>query len=429
MRKREQSDTLFRDAQKIIPGGVNSPVRAFRAVGGDPLFLVRGEGAQVWDADGNAYVDFCGSWGPLILGHAHPAVVSAAAEALKNGLSFGACTPGELKLAKLLTQLIPQMEMVRLVTSGTEATMTAVRLARAHTKRNKIIKCAGCYHGHADAFLIAAGSGLLTQGVPSSAGVTESVAADTLIVPFNDIESLKAVYANYPNEIAAMIIEPVPGNMGLVMPDEGYLQAVCELAETHGALTIFDEVINGFRLAPTAYANTVGLSPDLITLGKIIGGGMPVGALGGRRELMEQLAPLGPVYQAGTLSGNPVATAAGATTLQLLADTNPYPELARKGRALADEINAIFKSTGIPGHCASAGALFTIFFTETPSPLRNLEMVSTCDTSRFARYFQGMIQRGFYLPPAQFEAAFLSTTHTDAHLNAFLAAFRNAIVL
>lgn len=424
MKSVTQSEAWFEKAQKIIPGGVNSPVRACHSVGTNPRFMVSGKGAIIQDVDGNEYIDFCGSWGPLILGHARPEIVSAVQNAAASGLSFGACTPSEVKIAELLCRLIPSMEMVRLVTSGTEATMTALRLARAFTHRNKIIKFEGCYHGHSDAFLIAAGSGLLTHGIPSSAGVTEAVANDTLVVPYNDLDALRKMFESHPDQIAAVIIEPVAGNMGLVMPKKGYLETVCELAATYGALTIFDEVINGFRFAPTTYAEINNLKPDLTTLGKIIGGGLPIGAIGGRRDILSMLAPLGPVYQAGTLSGNPVATAAGIATLTLLENENPYPELTRKTEKLANEINAAFKESGIPGHCAHAGALFTIFFTNTPAPLKNLTEVKTCDTARFGLFFRTMLEAGFYFPPAQFETAFVSAAHTDTHFENFLTTFR-----
>ncbi len=423
-----QSENLFNLAQKHIPGGVNSPVRAFKHVGGIPRYIVRGEGAYIYDVDGNRYVDFCGSWGPMILGHAYPNVIRATQNAVVNGLSFGACTPAEVTMANLLCELVPSMESVRLVTSGTEATMTAIRLARAFTKRAKIIKFEGCYHGHSDAFLIAAGSGLLTGGLAASDGVTDGVAQDTLVAKYNDLDAIQKVFDANPNQVAAIILEPVPGNMGLVLPEEGFLKKVITLAHEQGALVIFDEVINGFRFGATTYAETIGVRPDLTTLGKIIGGGLPIGAVGGRTDIMQQLSPVGPVYQAGTLSGNPVALAAGIATLEALRDLNPYEALTNKARYISERINAMFQSKNLAGHCAYAGALFTIFFTDKPAPLRNLDDVKTCDTSRFAHFFQKMLAQGFYLSPAQFEACFLSMAHTDEDIEAFLTAVENALV-
>lgn len=416
-----ESEKLFRRGSQKIPGGVNSPVRAFRNVGGTPIFIVRGEGAFIWDADGNRYLDFCGSWGPLLLGHAHPEIISAVQRAVKNGLSFGACTPGEVEMAERLCRRVPSMEKVRLVTSGTEATMTAVRLARAFTRRDKIIKFEGCYHGHSDAFLIAAGSGLLTHGIASSAGVTEGVARDTIVVPYNDLEALQSAFRENKDQIAAVIVEPVPGNMGIVLPLPGFLEGICDLARSAGTLTIFDEVINGFRFAPTTYAETIGLTPDLTTLGKIIGGGMPIGAVGGRADIMSQLAPEGAVYQAGTLSGNPVAVAAGIAALELI-ETLDYVPLVQNAARIAEKLNQSFQRHGVLGHCAHAGALFTPFFTSHPAPMISLSQVKTCDTQLFARFFHGMLEQGFYLSPAQFEASFLSAAHTPEQIQSFLAA-------
>lgn len=423
-----ESQKLFDSAQNYIPGGVNSPVRAFRHVGGTPRYIVKGEGAYIEDADGNRYLDFCGSWGPMILGHAHPDVVAAVQQAATQSLSFGACTPAEVTMAKLLSRLVPAMEQVRLVTSGTEATMTALRLARAFTHHDKVIKFEGCYHGHADPFLIAAGSGLLTGGIPDSSGVTAGVAADTLVARYNDLDSVRTCMEAYPNQIACIIVEPVPGNMGVVLPEPDFLKALCQLAHDNGALIIFDEVINAFRFAPTAYSETQGLRPDLITLGKIIGGGLPIGAVGGRAEIMQQLAPVGPVYQAGTLSGNPVALAAGITTLRLIESLNPFPLLHAKTQRISDAINALFIQKNLSGHCAHAGALFTIFFTDHQPPLRNLSDIKTCDTQRFATFFNNMLERGFYLSPSQFEACFVSLAHSDSDIDAFLVAVEESLV-
>ena len=418
----DKSGELFERACRVIPGGVNSPVRAFRAVGGAPVFMVRGHGARLTTADGAELVDFCGSWGPLILGHAHTEVVEAAARALADGSTFGASTPGEVELAETLCRMAP-LEMVRLVSSGTEAVMTALRLARGFTGRTKILKFDGGYHGHGDALLVAAGSGLLTHGIADSAGVTPGAAADTLSVPYNDLEAARAAVGRHAHELAAIIVEPVAGNMGLVPPALGFLSGLRRLADETGALLIFDEVITGFRFGPSTYGRICGVKPDLVTLGKNIGGGLPLAAVGGRAEIMRRLAPLGPVYQAGTLSGNPVAVAAGLATLRVLERTPPYAGLERLGRLLADGLAAAAAEAGVPFHGASIGGVFTLFF--RAGPVRNLAEAKAADTRAYAVFFRGMLERGFYLPPSQFEAAFLSAAHTEADVAAFLAAARS----
>ncbi len=412
-----RSEELFSRASKLIPGGVNSPVRAFKSVGGNPLYFERGSGSLIYDCDGREYIDFCGSWGPLILGHARQEVVEAVQEAAENGLSFGTCNPLELEMAELVHSMIPFIEMMRMTSSGTEAVMTALRLARGFTGRPKIIKFDGCYHGHSDSMLVNAGSGLLTGGIPSSAGVTPDTASNTLTARYNDIGTVKALIEANPGAVAAVIVEPVAGNMGLIEPLPGFLQDLRCLCSDNGVLLIADEVITGFRFHPGAYCSLEEIRPDLITLGKIIGGGMPAAALGGRRDIMEKLAPCGPVYQAGTLSGNPVSLAAGIATLKLLAEENPYPRLEAHGKYIADEIN---------GHCSSfctcnyLGGVFTIFFTPSRE-IRNLQDVKHSDTSKYAEFFRSMLNEGFYLPPAQFEAAFVSAAHSEREIEFFVS--------
>ncbi len=412
--------TLFERACRVIPGGVNSPVRAFGAVGGDPLFIRRGQGSRLFSADGCEFVDFCGSWGPLILGHAHPAVVEAVQRAAADGTSFGACTEREVELAELLCARIPYLERVRLVSSGTEACMTAIRLARGFTRRNKILKFDGCYHGHADALLVSAGSGLLTGGMASSAGIPPGVVTDTLVVPYNDLAAVGTVMADWGGEVAAIIVEPVAANMGLVLPEPGFLEGLRRVTAERGALLIFDEVISGFRFGPTSYGALCGVTPDLTCLGKIIGGGMPIGAVGGRADVMKQLAPEGTVYQAGTLSGNPVAVAAGLATLTMLARENPYPALERLGRLLQEGIARCLVPGVLSAHCVRRGGVFTLFFGDPP--LRILADVKRCDTRAYASFFHGMLQRGIYLPSSQFEVCFLSAAHTEADVDRFLSA-------
>ncbi|QBG48876.1 glutamate-1-semialdehyde-2,1-aminomutase [Verrucomicrobia bacterium S94] len=412
----------FERAQKVIPGGVNSPVRAFNGVGGTPVYFKSGKGAYVQTEDGTELIDFCGSWGPLILGHARDEVVDAVAKTAENGLTFGANTAKEAEFAELITSLIPEMDMVRLVSSGTEAVMSAIRLARGYTGRRKIIKFDGCYHGHSDYLLVAAGSGLLTGGTSSSAGVSPAATEEVYVVPYNDLAKVQEVLKADGENIAAVIVEPIAGNMGLVEPEPGFLEGLREATAAYGTLLIFDEVINGFRLAPTTFGHTIGIKPDLTTLGKIIGGGMPIGALGGSTKIMSSLAPLGPVYQAGTLSGNPVAVAAGMKTLELLRDENPYPEMERLGRKLADGINRIAAEKGLDLHCAQRGGMFTPFFRK--KAVRNLDDSKACDQKAHAAYFHHMLDHGFYTPPSGFEVAFVSAAHTEMHIDAFLEAFK-----
>jgi glutamate-1-semialdehyde 2,1-aminomutase len=405
----------------VIPGGVNSPVRAFNAVGGDPVYVVSGRGARMRTADGAELLDFCGSWGPLILGHARPEVVEAIAQAAADGTSFGINTPREVEFAELLCRLAPSLEMVRLTSSGTEAAMTAVRLARGFTGRRKIIKFDGCYHGHADCLLVAAGSGLLTGGRSSSAGVSDAAAAEMLIPAYNDLAAVEELVRVQGDDIAAIIVEPIAANMGLVPPAPGFLEGLRAAADRCGALLIFDEVITGFRLGPTTYGALCGVTPDLTCLGKIVGGGMPIGALGGRAKVMRKLAPLGPVYQAGTLSGNPVAVAAGLATLRLLESENPYGRMAARCAKLVDGLTAMARAVNLPLQAVRLGSLFTPFFVGG-GRVRNLADVKRCDAAAYARFFHGMLDRGVYLPPSQFEVAFVSAAHTDADVDAFLSA-------
>lgn len=404
------SARLFSRACRVIPGGVNSPVRAFGAVGGTPVFIRCGKGSRLYSADGWEFTDFCGSWGAMILGHAHPAVVDAVQRAVVDGTSFGACTEREVELAEWLCARIPYVEQVRLVNSGTEACMTAIRLARGFTNRKKILKFDGCYHGHADSLLVSGGSGLLTTGTITSAGVPDGVAGDTLAVPYNDLDTVKQVMSEHGRNVAAIIVEPVACNMGLVPPRTGFLEGLRRVANDTGALLIFDEVITGFRLGPTTYGALYGITPDLTCLGKIIGGGMPLAAIGGRAEVMQRLAPLGKVYQAGTLSGNPVAVAAGLATLKTLVREDPYPMIERLGRQLTEGIARRTSSHGFQLHCVRLGGMFTIFFSEPP--IRNFEDAKRCDTRAYARFFHAMLKRGIYLPPSQFETCFISGAHT-----------------
>jgi glutamate-1-semialdehyde 2,1-aminomutase len=411
---------LFERAQRVIPGGVNSPVRAFGSVGGDPVYVVRGDGARITTADGRELTDYCGSWGPLILGHARAEVVDAVRSAAEAGTSFGINTPREVEFAEKLCAAVPGMDMVRAVNSGTEAVMTALRLARGFTGRRRIVKFDGGYHGHSDTVLVAAGSGLLAGGSSSSAGVSPEVAAEVFVPPYNDADAVQRIVASHGDELAAIIVEPVAGNMGIVPPRPGFLAALRSEADRCGAVLIFDEVITGFRLAPTTYAALCGVTPDLICLGKIIGGGMPIGAVGGRAEIMECLAPLGPVYQAGTLSGNPVAVAAGLATLQILEHEAPYQRLAEFGKALADGVNAAACAADVPMHCAQLGGMFTPFF--RAEPVENVTDARDCDAQAHARFFHAMLTRGIYLPPSQFEVAFISAAHTEADIRDFVAA-------
>ncbi|MEW5942948.1 MAG: glutamate-1-semialdehyde 2,1-aminomutase [Pseudomonadota bacterium] len=417
-----RNQQLFEQSQKVIPGGVNSPVRAFKSVGGAPLFFKRGEGARVWDEDDNVYIDYVGSWGPLILGHAHPEVVAAVQKTAARGLSFGAPTALELEMADLLCKLLPGMEQVRLVSSGTEATMSAIRLARGFTGRSKFIKFEGCYHGHADALLVKAGSGALTFGQPSSAGVPAEVAAHTLTLDYNNTAALEQVFAEMGNEIAAVIVEPVAGNMNLVAPRQGFLQALRVLCTKHGSVLIFDEVMTGFRVGPQCAQGLYGITPDLTTLGKVIGGGMPVGAFGGRRDIMEKLAPLGPVYQAGTLSGNPVAVAAGLATLKLLQAEGFHEKLGAATRRLTDGLAAAAKEAGIDFSAQAVGGMFGLYFRKTPP--QSYAEVMECDKEAFNRFFHAMLHEGVYLAPSAFEAGFVSAAHGAAEIDKTLEAAR-----
>lgn len=419
------SESLFEAAQRVIPGGVNSPVRAFRGVGGSPFFVARAEGARITDEDGRAYVDFLGSWGPLILGHAPPAVVEALTETARKGTSYGAPTAQEVEMAERITRAVPSMEMVRLVSSGTEAAMSAIRLARGATGRDVIIKFDGCYHGHADSLLVKAGSGGATFGIPDSAGVPAALAALTLALPFNDLEAVSRAFETRRGEVAAVLVEPVAGNMGVVPPAPGFLAGLRDLCTRHGALLVFDEVITGFRVAYGGAQALYAVRPDLTCLGKIIGGGLPVGAYGGPRELMSKVAPLGPVYQAGTLSGNPLAVAAGLATLRALEDPAIYERLERLGARFAHGISEAAASAGIPVTVNRVGSMLTTFFTE--GPVTDYASAKRADTARYARFFHGMLDRGVFLAPSQFEAAFVSVAHTEQDLDLAARACRDTM--
>jgi glutamate-1-semialdehyde 2,1-aminomutase len=410
------STELLGAASRVIPGGVNSPVRAFRGVGGEPFFVARGEGARLWDVDGRSYVDFVGSWGPLILGHAAPAVVDALAEVARRGTSYGAPTAAEVDLAEAITAAYPSMEMVRLVSSGTEAAMSAIRLARGATGRDVIVKFDGGYHGHADSLLVRAGSGGATFGVPDSAGVPAALAALTLTVPYNDLDAVRDLFRARGKDIAAIIVEPVAGNMGVVPPVPGFLGGLRELTAAHGALLIFDEVITGFRVAYGGAQELYGVRADLTCLGKIIGGGLPVGAYGGRRDLMEKIAPLGPVYQAGTLSGNPLAVAAGLTTLKALRDRDVYARLDALGARLERGLRTAAEKAGVPATVNRVGSMLTAFF--CAGPVTDYTTARQADRERYARYFHAMLERGMYFAPSQFEAAFVSLAHGEADIDA-----------
>lgn len=419
------NQALFDRAQRHIPGGVNSPVRAFGSVGGTPRFFVRGSGAYVWDADGKRYIDYVGSWGPLILGHAHPDVIDAVKRAADNGLSFGAPTEQEIDLADLLCEMLPSVEKVRLVSSGTEATMSAIRLARGFTGRDKIIKFEGCYHGHADSLLVKAGSGLLTFGNPSSAGVPAAVAADTIVLQYNDPQQLADTFASIGSQIAAIIVEPVAGNMNLVKPTPEFLQAMRSLCDQHGALLIFDEVMTGFRVGLGCAQGLFGIRPDLTTLGKTVGGGMPLAAFGGRADVMDKIAPLGPVYQAGTLSGNPVAVAAGLATLKLLRQPGFYEKLGAATSNMLDGLCQAAAATGQTFSAQSVGGMFGIYFA-AHCPQTFTEVMA-CDKERFNRFFHGMLDEGVYLAPSAFEAGFVSAAHSDEDIAATIAAARKVM--
>jgi len=410
-----QSEELFARAQRLIPGGVNSPVRAFKAVGGTPLFIRKAEGARVWDADGRGFIDYLGSWGPLILGHAHPSVVEAIGQAAAKGTSYGAPCAAEVELADRVTRLVPSIQKVRFVSSGTEATMSALRLARGFTGRRKVLKFEGCYHGHGDAFLVAAGSGVATLGIPGSPGVPEGTVADTLVAPYNDLGAVERVIDEHGSDLAAIFVEPVAGNMGCVPPRDGYLQGLRDLATRAGALLVFDEVITGFRLSTGGAQVLYGIKPDLTCLGKIIGGGLPVGAYGGRADIMEHVAPSGPVYQAGTLSGNPLAMAAGITTLDMLQRAGTYKRLDTLAARLHAGLLGAREEADVKVTINRVGSMITLFF--TPGPVVDYATAKKSDTALFARFFHGLLARGVYFPPAQFEAAFVSLAHTEGDID------------
>lgn len=419
------SHSIFERACAVIPGGVNSPVRACRSVGAEPLFVARGAGGYVYDADGNEYVDLIGSWGPLIVGHAHPEVLAAMERTMRQGTTFGAPTELEVTFAETLRALVPSMEKVRAVSSGTECTMSALRLARGYTGRAKIIKADGGYHGHADCLLVAAGSGAATLGIPGSAGVPAGAAADTIVVPYNDLAAVERAFAEHLQDIAAVIIEPVAGNMGLVEPAAGYLQGLRELTARHGALLIFDEVMTGLRVALGGAQARYGIRPDLTCMGKIIGGGMPAAAFGGRADIMDQLAPLGPVYQAGTLSGNPLAMAAGLATMEILRRPGTYERLEALSARLADGLAAAAAAKGRPAFLGRVGSMLTLFF--TAGPVTDYASAKTSDTAAFAQFYRGMRERGVFLPPSQFEAMFVSLAHSEADLDRVIAAAHAAM--
>ncbi|MBF0158210.1 MAG: glutamate-1-semialdehyde 2,1-aminomutase [Magnetococcales bacterium] len=416
-----RSEVLFDRAQQIIPGGVNSPVRAFKAVGGIPPFIAEASGAWLVDADGRRYIDYVASWGPMIAGHAHPQVVAAIARAAERGTSFGAPTEAEVVLAERIVELLPSIEMVRLVNSGTEATMSALRLARAATRRALIVKFRGCYHGHGDSLLVEAGSGAATLGVPSSPGVTAATAQDTLTLPYNDLAAVQQLFDQRPGQVAAIIVEPVAGNMGCVLPQPGFLSGLRQLCSQDGALLIFDEVMTGFRVALTGAQGLYGITPDLTTLGKVIGGGLPMAAYGGRRDLMQQMAPVGPVYQAGTLSGNPLATAAGLAMLDIITATGFFDRLTATTRQLVDGIGAVLRQHGIAHVAYSEGSMFGLFFTDRAA-VTNMDEAAACDGERFNRWFHAMLEQGIYLAPSRFEAGFVSSCHDAAIIETTIAA-------
>ncbi len=425
------SESLFEEAQRYIPGGVNSPVRAFRAVGGAPRFITRASGSKIYDVDGREYIDYVASWGPMILGHAHPQVVQAVQQAAERGTSYGAPTEGEVTLARMICEAFPSIALVRLVSSGTEAAMSAIRVARGYTKRELIVKFDGCYHGHTDGLLVRAGSGATTLGIPNSGGVPASYTQQTLSLPFNDLVAARQVFDSYAGRIAAVVLEPIPGNMGVVLPAPGFLQGLRDLTAQDGALLVFDEVITGFRVLYGGAQHLYGVTPDLTILGKIIGGGLPVGAFGGRHDIMEQIAPLGPVYQAGTLSGNPLAVTAGIETLRLLRQPGLYERLEAKARQLCDGLLDGAKRAGVPVYGTRVGSMFCTFFTE--QSVTDYASACVSDTERFRRYFHALLDAGVYVAPSQFEAGFLSTAHTEgdvertieASFQAFQAAARS----
>jgi len=416
----QSSSEFFSAACNLIPGGVNSPVRAYKSVGIEPRFVDRAKGSHLWDIDGREYVDFVQSWGPMILGHGYEPVLDAVREQLERGTSFGAPTCVEVAAAEAVINAVPSIEMVRFVSSGTEATMSAIRLARGYTGRDKFIKFDGNYHGHSDALLVAAGSGLLTLGIPSTPGVTKGAAGDTIVLPYNDVDAVREALEAEGEQVAAIILEPIAGNMGVVPPKPGFLQGLRDLCDQYGVVLIFDEVISGFRVALGGAQEIYGVTPDLTTLGKIIGGGFPVGAFGGKAEIMEQLAPTGPVYQAGTLSGNPVAMVAGLATIEALSKPGVYDELDRKGKKLADGLCRAAGNSAIHTHCNRVGSMSTMFFTHLE--VSNWSTASTSDTERYAKYFRGMLDKGFWLAPSQYEACFVSLAHTDEEIDRFVEA-------
>ena len=420
-----KSAALFAQAQQLIPGGVNSPVRAYRSVDLEPPFIQRAEGSKVYDVDGNAFIDYVGSWGPMILGHAHPQVVAAVQEAASLGCSFGAPTELEVQLAQRIVDAFPAMEMVRMVNSGTEATMSAIRLARGYTGRDRIIKFAGCYHGHGDSLLVKAGSGAMTFGVPDSPGVPADLAQHTLTLPFNDLEAVRQTLEQHAGQIACVILEPAVGNMGLVKPDDGFLEGLRQVTREHDTLLIFDEVMTGFRVDYGGMQTLYNIDPDLTTLGKVIGGGLPVGAYGGKREILEHMSPVGPIYQAGTLSGNPLAMTAGLTTLDILRADAPYKVLGERAAHMMDEVAKAARAANVPVYTTSIGSMFTVFFSD--KPVRNFEDASACDIPAFRRYFAAMLRAGIYIAPSQYEAGFLSTAHSDDDIEATLRAGADAL--
>jgi glutamate-1-semialdehyde 2,1-aminomutase len=417
-------ESLFETARRYIPGGVNSPVRAFKGVGGDPVFFRRAHGAYLWDASGRRYIDYVGSWGPAVLGHAHPEVIAAVKAAADDGLSFGAPTEIETEMARTICSLIPSIEKVRMVSSGTEATMSAIRLARGFTGRDKLVKFEGCYHGHADSLLVKAGSGALTLGVPTSPGVPKALAEHTLTLEYNNLEQVREVFTQLGGEIAAIIVEPVAGNMNCIPPAPGFLEGLHEVCVQHGAVLIFDEVMTGFRVGLTGAQGLYGIKPDLSTFGKVIGGGMPVGAFGGRADIMNHIAPDGPVYQAGTLSGNPVAMAAGLKTLELISKPGFFAALAETGRQLLNGLNGAAQQTGVPLCTQQVGGMFGLFFTEAEK-VTGFKQVMACDVERFKRFFHGMLERGVYLAPSAFEAGFVSAAHGEQDIEATVGAARD----
>jgi glutamate-1-semialdehyde 2,1-aminomutase len=424
MKNINRSKRLFEQAQRYLPGGVDSPVRAFKAVGGTPIFIKRGQGSRLYDEDGNEFIDYVGSWGPLILGHAHPRVVRAIKKAVERGSSFGAPTELQTTLAKLICGAMPSIEMVRFVNSGTEATMSAIRLARAFTGRNKVLKFAGCYHGHSDGLLAKAGSGMATLGIPSSPGVPAAVTADTLVAPYNNMEAVEQLFKDFASDIAAVIVEPIAGNMGVVLPKPGFLEGLRSLTHKYGALLIFDEVITGFRVAYGGAQSLYKIAPDLTCLGKIIGGGLPVGAYGGRRDIMQLVAPSGPVYQAGTLAGNPLAMTAGIETITILKERSAYQELEKKTSFLVKGIMKAANKVGVDIQVPRIGSMFTIFFAR--GAVTDYETAARADTALYAKFFHQMLSQGIYFPPSQFEAAFVSIVHTDKDIQFMIGAVENA---